>query len=49
MESIAASIIIFFVVEGFIGGYLNTRVLFQIAFLNSDEVLRGDAGDQDNS
>ena len=49
MESIAASIIIFFVVEGFIGGYLNTRVFFQIAFLRSDEVLRGATGEQDKS
>jgi hypothetical protein len=49
MESIAASIIIFFVVEGFIGGYLNTRVFFQIAFLKSDEVLREAAAEQDNS
>lgn len=49
MESIAASIIIFFVVEGFIGGYLNTRVFFQLAFLKSDEVLREGTGEQDNS
>jgi hypothetical protein len=40
MESIAASIIIYFTVEGFIGGYLLTRIFFQIAFQRSDEKLR---------
>lgn len=49
LESIAASIIIFFVVEGFIGGYLNTRVFFQLAFLKSDEVLREANGEHDNT
>jgi hypothetical protein len=39
MESIAASIILYFAVEGFIGGYLVTRVFFQIAFQRSDEAI----------
>jgi hypothetical protein len=39
LDSIAASIIIYFAVEGFIGGYLITRVFFQLAFQRSDEVL----------
>lgn len=39
LDSIAASIIIYFAVEGFIGGYLITRVFFQIAFLRSDDEL----------
>ncbi len=47
LESIAASIIIFFVVEGFIGGYLITRVFFQIAFLRSDEILKHTGTAQD--
>jgi hypothetical protein len=42
LESIAASIILFFVVEGFIGGYLITRVFFQIAFQRSDEAITRD-------
>lgn len=40
LESIAASIIIYFAVEGFIGGYLVTRVFFQIAFARSDKATR---------
>ncbi len=40
LESIAASILIFFTIEGFIGGYLVTRVFFQIAFGKSDRLLR---------
>ena len=39
LESIAASMIIYFTVQGFIGGYLVTRVFFQIAFFKSDEIL----------
>lgn len=40
MESIAASLILYFLVEGFIGGYLITRVFFQIVFQLSDDRLR---------
>ena len=39
IESIAASLIVYFLIEGFIGGYLLTRVFFQIAFQRSDERL----------
>jgi hypothetical protein len=43
LDSIAASIIIYFAVEGFIGGYLITRVFFQLAFQRSDDALRATA------
>ena len=44
LESVAASIIVYFTVEGFIGGYLITRVFFQIAFQRSDQAIRRDLG-----
>ena len=47
LESIAASLILFFVVEGFIGGYLITRIFFQIAFQRSDEAIRRNLGEED--
>lgn len=40
LESVAASLILYFVIEGFIGGYLITRVFFQIAFHRTDEAVR---------
>jgi hypothetical protein len=37
--SFAAALIIYFCVEGFLGGYLATRMFFQNAFQRSDETL----------
>ena len=38
-SSFAAALIIYFFVEGFLGGYLATRMFFQNAFQRSDESL----------
>ncbi len=38
-SSFAAALIIYFCVEGFLGGYLGTRMFFQNAFQRSDETL----------
>jgi hypothetical protein len=38
-SSFAAALIIYFCVEGFLGGYLATRMFFQSAFQRSDETL----------
>jgi len=38
-QSLAAALIIYFVAEGFFGGYLVTRMFFQSAFLRADEEL----------
>lgn len=37
----AAALIVYFCVEGFLGGYLATRMFFQNAFQRSDETLVG--------
>ncbi len=37
--SFAAALIVYFCVEGFLGGYLATRMFFQNAFQRSDETL----------
>jgi hypothetical protein len=39
--SFAAALIVYFSVEGFLGGYLATRMFFQNAFQRSDETLVG--------
>ncbi|HEX3746779.1 MAG TPA: hypothetical protein VHW09_22730 [Bryobacteraceae bacterium] len=41
LTSVAAALLIYFSVEGFIGGYIFTRVYFVIALHNAEERLRG--------
>jgi hypothetical protein len=39
LSPFAAALLIYFFVEGFMGGYLATRMFFQSAFQRSDEIL----------